>query len=172
MKFIFQPSLIFAILHLGGMRMNVIYISISGNTRSFVQRMQRIAEEENKNDPNAFIIHAKEIDDNTPEEAESEPFFACVPTYLEGGNGVDNGDQEILTESLRDYIEFQDNPELCLGVIGSGNKNFNEQYCLTAKQYAAQFNVPFLADFELRGTDNEIRSIYQLLCEKWQSATQ
>lgn len=150
--------------------MNVRYISISGNTRSFIQRLQRFAEEENKENSNALIIHAKEIDDNTPEEEETEPFFAFVPTYLEGGNGIDNGDQEILTESLRDYIDFKDNPRLCLGVIGSGNKNFNDQYCLTAKQYAQQFEIPFLADFELRGTNNEIQDIYQLLCQKWQTA--
>ncbi|GMA08437.1 ribonucleotide reductase assembly protein NrdI [Tetragenococcus halophilus subsp. flandriensis] len=148
--------------------MNVVYISISGNTRSFVQRLQRFAEE--KNNSNDLIIHAKEIDDNTPEEEETEPFFAFVPTYLEGGNGIDNGDQEILTESLRDYIEFKNNPNLCLGVIGSGNKNFNDQYCLTAKQYAEQFDIPFLADFELRGTNDEIQNIYQLLCKKWQAA--
>ncbi|AOF48601.1 class Ib ribonucleoside-diphosphate reductase assembly flavoprotein NrdI [Tetragenococcus halophilus] len=147
--------------------MNVVYISISGNTRSFVQRLQRFAEEKNVNE---LIIHAKEIDDNTPEEEETEPFFAFVPTYLEGGNGIDNGDQEILTESLRDYIEFKNNPNLCLGVIGSGNKNFNDQYCLTAKQYAEQFDIPFLADFELRGTNDEIQNIYHLLCEKWQAA--
>ncbi|AYW45461.1 class Ib ribonucleoside-diphosphate reductase assembly flavoprotein NrdI [Tetragenococcus koreensis] len=150
--------------------MNVRYISISGNTRSFIQRLQRFAEEENEKNPNDLIIHAKEIDDNTPEEAETEPFFAFVPTYLEGGNGIDNGDQEILTESLRDYIEFENNADHCLGVIGSGNKNFNDQYCLTAKQYAEQFNTPFLADFELRGTNNELATIYQLLCEKWQAA--
>ncbi|WP_061841212.1 class Ib ribonucleoside-diphosphate reductase assembly flavoprotein NrdI [Tetragenococcus halophilus] len=147
--------------------MNVVYISISGNTRSFVQRLQRFAEEKNVNE---LIIHAKEIDDNTPEEEETEPFFAFVPTYLEGGNGIDNGDQEILTESLRDYIEFKNNPNLCLGVIGSGNKNFNDQYCLTAKQYAEQFDILFLADFELRGTNDEIQNIYHLLCEKWQAA--
>ena len=147
--------------------MNIVYISISGNTRSFVQRLQRFAVEKNSNE---LIIHAKEIDDNTPEEEETEPFFAFVPTYLEGGNGIDNGDQEILTESLRDYIEFKNNPDLCLGVIGSGNKNFNDQYCLTAKQYAEQFDIPFLADFELRGTNDEIQNIYQLLCEKWQAA--
>lgn len=150
--------------------MNVRYISISGNTRSFIQRLQRLAEEEHEKDSNKPIIHTKEIDDNTPEEEETEPFFAFVPTYLEGGNGIDNGDQEILTESLRDYIEFKDNPKLCLGVIGSGNKNFNEQYCLTAKQYAQQFDIPFLADFELRGTNDEIYNIYQLLCEKWPAA--
>lgn len=147
--------------------MNILYISISGNTRSFVDRMQKLAAEKHTADPNAPIIHAKEIHDNTLETEEREPFFAIVPTYLEGGNGVDNGDQEILTESLRDYLAYQDNAKLCLGVVGSGNKNFNQQYCLTAKQYAQQFQLPFLADFELRGTNSELQHIYQLFCAEW-----
>jgi protein involved in ribonucleotide reduction len=50
-------------------------------------------------------------------------------------------------------------------VVGSGNKNFNHQYCLTAKQYAEQFNFPFLADYELRGTQADIERIYAILKE-------
>ncbi|OTE84042.1 ribonucleotide reductase assembly protein NrdI, partial [Escherichia coli] len=103
---------------------------------------------------------AKEIHDNSVFEQEDEPYVVFVPTYLEGGNGVDNGDQEILTETMREYIDYENNAALCLGVIGSGNKNFNYQYCLTAMQYAEQFSIPFLADFELRGTTQDIERIY------------
>lgn len=148
--------------------MNILYISISGNTRSFVTRMQDFAKQKHSENPDFPIIHAKEIHDNSLEQAETEPFFAVVPTYLEGGNGIDSGDKEILTEALRDYIAFEDNATLCLGVIGGGNKNFNCQYCLTAKQYAEQFQVPFLADFELRGNSNEIETIYVTLSKYWQ----
>ena len=98
-------------------------------------------------------------------ENETCDFFAFVPTYLEGGNGVDNGDVEILTEPFREYIRFGENAKKCLGVIGSGNRNFNHQYCLTAKQYAEEFKVPFIADFELRGTTQDVHNIYQKLIE-------
>ncbi|OTN77429.1 nrdI protein [Enterococcus sp. 8G7_MSG3316] len=141
--------------------MNLLYISISGNTRAFVNRLHAYAADQ----PAKHTWSVKEIHDNSIFEAETEPFVAFVPTYLEGGNGVDNGDQEILTETLREYIDFGDNATHCLGVIGSGNKNFNYQYCLTAKQYAAQFDVPFLADFELRGTNQDIETIYSILKE-------
>lgn len=147
--------------------MNILYISISGNTRSFVKRLQAFAQTKHDENPDFPIIHAKEIHDNSLEEAETDSFFVIVPTYLEGGNGIDNGDKEILTETLREYIEFDNNADHCLGVVGSGNKNFNHQYCLTAKQYAQQFNVPFLADFELRGNQEEIKTIYKILCEQW-----
>ena len=98
-------------------------------------------------------------------QQESEPFFTFVPTYLDGGNGLDNGDTEILTETMREYLEYEDNHTLCLGVVGSGNKNFNNQYCLTAKQYASQFGFPFLADYELRGTPADVERVYQKLVE-------
>lgn len=143
--------------------MKLIYISISGNTRSFAKRLAEYAAAQQATDPTAPTIILKEIDDNSPFEVETENFFAMVPTYLEGGNGVDNGDVEILTDVLRDYLDHQNNYRYCLGVIGSGNKNFNRQYCLTAKQYAAQFDFPFLADYELRGTTADVERIYQLL---------
>ncbi len=142
-------------------KMKLLYISISGNTRAFVNRLLAYADQQDT--PSTW--EAKEIHDNSVFEQEDEPYVVFVPTYLEGGNGVDNGDQEILTETMREYIDYENNAALCLGVIGSGNKNFNYQYCLTAMQYAEQFSITFLADFELRGTTQDIERIYACLKE-------
>ncbi len=57
---------------------------------------------------------------------------------------------EILTTDVADFIAYGDNASKCLGVVGSGNRNFNNQYCLTAKQYNNVL-VSMLADFEMRG---------------------
>lgn len=143
--------------------MNIYYMSISGNTRAFVTNLQKYAAAQNEIDSTNPTISLHAIDDNTLPNTIQEDFFVFVPTYLEGGNGVDNGDQEILTEALREYIAYEDNAQNCLGIVGSGNKNFNRQYCLTAKQYATQFNSPFLADYELRGTLKDVERIYHIL---------
>ena len=143
--------------------MNILYISISGNTKAFVKRLQAYAEEQHQADSTNPLIQAREISENSPFEAESSPFFTFVPTYLEGGNGVDNGDTEILTEVMREYLEYEENYRQCLGVVGSGNKNFNYQYCLTAKQYSEAFGFPFLADYELRGTTADLERVYKIL---------
>ncbi|MTD38641.1 class Ib ribonucleoside-diphosphate reductase assembly flavoprotein NrdI [Erwinia sp. CPCC 100877] len=140
--------------------MKILYISISGNTRSFVQRLAAYLESHYDTS-----IELKEIHENSVFEDEHEAFFTFVPTYLDGGNGVDNGDTEILTETMREYLEFHDNYRYCLGVIGSGNKNFNHQYCLTAKQYAEKFHFPFLADYELRGTQEDLERIAAALIQ-------
>lgn len=138
--------------------MKILYISISGNTRSFVKRLVDYADTQHN-----VQINVQEIHENSTFEDETEPFFTFVPTYLDGGNGVDNGDTEILTETMREYLDYHDNYRYCLGVVGSGNKNFNHQYCLTAKQYAEKFGFPFLADYELRGTQEDIEHVYRIL---------
>lgn len=140
------------------MKIRIIYISVSGNTRAFVKKLQSYGEE-------SCEIELVEVTDFSKFSKESEPFVAFVPTYLDGGNGQDNGTNEIMTNTLKEYIDFADNQKLCLGVVGSGNKNFNWQYCLTAKQYAESFDIPFLADYELRGTPADVQRIFEVLQE-------
>ncbi|HAP3322092.1 TPA: class Ib ribonucleoside-diphosphate reductase assembly flavoprotein NrdI, partial [Enterococcus faecalis] len=67
--------------------MNIRYISISGNTRSFVQRLTTYAEEQHQQNEKNPTITFKEISENSPLEVETEPFFTFVPTYLDGGDG-------------------------------------------------------------------------------------
>ena len=76
-----------------------------------------------------------------------------------------NGDVEILTNPLGDFIAAHGNHKRCFGIIGSGNRNFNNQYCLTAKQYSQRFGFPMLGDFELRGTQSDIERLAPIILE-------
>lgn len=136
----------------------LIYISLSGNTKSFVSRLKTYLEL--KSDYLIKTIDVKElVKDGQTFMAMSDYFVAFLPTYLEGGNGLDTGDVEILTTPLREFIAYADNYRYCYGIVGSGNKNFNHQYCLTAKQYAQQFGFPVLDNFELRGLADDVERI-------------
>lgn len=137
------------------MTITIIYISLSGNTESFVTRLSSYLKTWHQIDTK--LINIKELDHTT--FPVTEPFVTMLPTYLEGGNGVDNGDVEILTTPLGDFIAAHDNYKYCYGIIGSGNRNFNHQFCLTAKQYAKRFGFPVLDEFELRGTSSDIERI-------------
>ena len=141
------------------MKISLVYISLSGNTASFIKRLSAFLQERHEN----FVIELVYIKDMVKEErpfyAMSQPFVAFLPTYLEGGNGLDNGDVEILTNDLGDFIAFEENYKRCFGIVGSGNRNFNNQYCLTAKQYAERFDFPVLDTFELRGLNEDVKRI-------------
>ncbi|KRN29028.1 flavoprotein NrdI [Lactobacillus selangorensis] len=141
----------------------ILYISISGNTHAFIEELSDYAQQQHALNDNQPVIHAKEISDADAPERESHAYFAFVPTYLDGGNGIDNGVKELMTNSLGEYIAYDDNRTRCLGIVGSGNKNFNLQYCLTAKRYAHDYGFPFLDDYELRGTQSDVERIYATL---------
>ena len=128
-------------------KVSLVYISLSGNTESFCPSADRLfagAASKPRGREDSYQRLGKgraalfEMDN---------PFIAFLPTYLEGGNGVDNGDVEILTTDVGTLSPMVRMPASALGVIGSGNRNFNNQYCLTAKQYSERFRFPVLADF-------------------------
>ncbi len=112
-------------------------------------------------------IEATEISEQTDLLTKQSPFFCFVPTYLEG-NGIDNGVKELMTNVMGEYINYHDNAKQLIGVVGSGNKNFNEQYCLTARRYCEKFDAPFIDDYELRGVPADEARVYKKLVERLQ----
>ncbi|WP_395320192.1 class Ib ribonucleoside-diphosphate reductase assembly flavoprotein NrdI [Fructilactobacillus frigidiflavus] len=150
----------------------LIFISNTGNTRNFAENLVNYAQTQHQNDPALPLVTATEISEQTDFADETEPYFASVPTYLFGGDGTGDNVIEIMTTILGEYLAYHDNAQHCLGIIGSGNKNFNVQYCLTAKRYAKRFNVPFLADYELRGNDKDIKRIYADMVARTKEVTQ
>lgn len=145
--------------------LTVVFISLSGNTKSFVKRLSEYLK--SNQDIDIHQINVKELNHET--FPVKEPFLAVLPTYLEGGNGIDDGDVEILTNPLGDFIAAHDNYKNCFGIIGSGNRNFNHQYCLTAKQYSKRFGFPMIGDFELRGTQADIERLSAVILETYKN---
>ena len=141
------------------MKVAFVYISLSGNTQSFVKRLTAHLQAKHANLEVQEVNIKDMVKEGVPFFKMDTDFVAFLPTYLEGGNGLDTGDVEILTNDLGDFIAFENNVEKCLGIVGSGNKNFNNQYILTAKQYAERFGFPVLDDFELRGLQNDIERV-------------
>lgn len=137
----------------------IVYISLTGNTHNFVTRLVQHLQ---WTQPELQIatVNVKDLVRGQEDYFEvTTPCIAFLPTYLEGGNGVETGYTEILTNPLGDFLAYKNNYQQCLGIIGSGNRNFNMQFCLTAKQYAKRFAFPVLDEFELRGTDKDIERI-------------
>lgn len=140
--------------------LTLVYISLSGNTKSFINRLEKILSKYY----NISSLDIKElVHDNKNFYKLNNSFITFVPTYLEGGNGIDNGTKEILTTPLKNFISFEDNYKNCLGVVGSGNKNFNLQYCLTAKQYSNDFGFHLLDTFELRGNNEDLERVKNII---------
>lgn len=147
--------------------LTIVFISLSGNTLSFVKRLSQYLEDNYQIKTNPINIK----DQNHQTFPVEDTFVTILPTYLEGGNGIDSGDVEILTTPVRDFLQAHDNYRRCFGIIGSGNLNFNNQYCLTAKQYQERFGFPMLGDFEMRGTISDIERLAKIILEAREAFT-
>lgn len=140
-------------------KVRILYVSIEGNTRNFIQRLKSFF----KNYHDNYTVEGKEISDETEPKEEKIPFFIDVPTYLEGGTGTGPRVKEIFTNSLSEYLDYQKNYQKLIGIFGSGNQNFNVQFTLTAKRYAKKFNSPLLYKYEMLGTKKDVQKVGHII---------
>ncbi|WP_180370420.1 class Ib ribonucleoside-diphosphate reductase assembly flavoprotein NrdI, partial [Oenococcus oeni] len=66
-------------------KVRVLYISIEGNSRNFMERVEKYSKQKKEQNTNNIEIEAVEVSDSTDLVEEEKPFFINVPTYLEGG---------------------------------------------------------------------------------------
>jgi protein involved in ribonucleotide reduction len=126
----------------------VYFSSVSGNTRRFVEKLGRPADR--------IPLHAKD----DPLKA-TEPYVLVVPTYG-GGNGRGAVPKQVIR-----FLTDEGNPSLIRGVIGAGNTNFGEAYCLAGDIISAKCRVPHLYKFEVFGTEDDVRVVNEGLDTLW-----
>ncbi len=126
----------------------VYFSSVSGNTRRFVEKLGRPADR--------IPLHAKDA----PLKA-TEPYVLVVPTYG-GGNG-----QGAVPKQVIRFLNDEGNRSLIRGVIGAGNTNFGEAYCLAGDIISAKCRVPHLYRFEVFGTEDDVRVVNEGLDSLW-----
>ena len=92
-----------------------------------------------------------------------EPFVLVVPTYAAfDGRGA-------IARQVLSFLDAAGHGHLIRGVIGGGNTNFGDTYCLGARKIADQFQVPLLYRFELRGTSRDVQHIKTGLEKFWKT---
>jgi protein involved in ribonucleotide reduction len=126
----------------------VYFSSTSGNTARFVQKLGR---------PAARIpLHARD----EPLKV-TEPYVLCLPTY---GGGTTGG---AVPKQVIKFLNDETNRSLIRGVIGAGNMNFGEAYCLAGDIVARKCAVPHLYRFEVFGTPDDVRIVHDGLDAFW-----
>ena len=126
----------------------IYFSSASENTRRFVEKLGR--------DAARIPLHQREA-----ELVASEPFVLLVPTY--GGTG---GEGSVPKQVIR-FLNNPQNRDLIRGVIGAGNTNFGDNYCMAGDIIAFKCQIPHLYRFELMGTPEDVRLVNQGLDKFW-----
>lgn len=131
----------------------IYFSSASQNTSRFVSKLGR--------DAARIPLLAKDA----PLLA-TRPFVLVVPTY--GGTG---GEGSVPKQVIR-FLNNAQNRQLLRGVIGAGNTNFGDNYCMAGDIIAAKCLVPHLYRFELMGTPEDVTRVNQGLDTFWTRLSQ
>ena len=61
--------------------------------------------------------------------------------------------------SVVDFSTYKDNKKNLIGIIGCGNRNFNDLFAQTAKKIAVTLEVPILYLLEFSGTNEDVKKV-------------
>ncbi|MCH8559104.1 class Ib ribonucleoside-diphosphate reductase assembly flavoprotein NrdI [Nesterenkonia sp. LB17] len=129
----------------------IYFSSVSNNTHRFVEKLQRGAGE---------VARLPLLTRDETLEAE-QPFVLVLPSY-----GADAGEGSVPKQVIK-FLNVESNRNLLRGVIGAGNTNFHESYCIAGDIVAAKCGVPHLYRFELMGTPEDVATVEMGLEEFW-----
>ncbi|WP_071130763.1 class Ib ribonucleoside-diphosphate reductase assembly flavoprotein NrdI [Enterococcus timonensis] len=125
--------------------MKIIYFSVAGQTRRFIQKSP--------------FTNTLEITPLDPFKAIKEPFILITPTY-----------EREITDPVFEFLAYEENARYCMGLVGTGNRNFAELFIFTAKDLAKEFQLPILYSFEFSGTTRDIEKLTEVV-EQLESQT-
>lgn len=118
--------------------MLIVYMSVVGNTRKFVQKLG---------------LPTLEITPDNCFTEVDEPYLMVVPTY-----------DIYTTDIMNDFIESGENQSYCRGVVGGGNRNFGKDlFCYTAQDLALDYAIPLLHCFEFMGSDYDVNKVKEIV---------
>ncbi len=126
----------------------VYFSSVSGNTRRFVESLDRPA--------SRIPIYARD-----EKLKATQPFVLVLPTY--GGGGLGGA----VPKQVIHFLNDEQNRSLIRGVIAAGNTNFGEAYCLAGDIVARKTGTPLLYRFEVFGTPDDREAVQIGLDRLW-----
>lgn len=115
----------------------VAFYSITGQTKKFVVKTG---------------LTAHEITDDWPQYDMKEKYILITPSY-----------QDFMMDSLVDFLNYKNNKENLVGLIGCGNRNFNDLFAQTAKKLSVTLKVPILYLLEFSGTSKDVENVRNIV---------
>lgn len=127
----------------------IYFSSASDNTHRFVRKLG---------------VEATRLPLYTREETveADQDYVLVLPTY---GSGA--GEGGAVPKQVIKFLNVPGNRERIRGVIGSGNTNFHDSYCLAADVVARKCRTQVLYRFELMGTPEDVLAVTHGLDNFW-----
>lgn len=115
----------------------IAFYSITGQTKKFIVKTG---------------LDAHEITDDFPQYDMKGKYILITPSY-----------QDFMMDSLVDFLNYKDNKKNLVGLIGCGNRNFNDLFAQTAKKLSVTLKVPILYLLEFSGTSKDVQNVRDIV---------
>lgn len=130
--------------------MEIVYFSnYSGNTKRFVEKLG---------------IKATQIpvkwNADSPLLVDKE-YVLILPTY-----GAGRGTYAVPLSVIK-FLNIPGNRSNAVAVIGTGNTNFGEHYCLAAEIISDKLKIPLLHRVEILGTQDDVEQVTERIQQLW-----
>ena len=106
---------------------------------------------------------AEALNTNTVELADYDcvsPYVLMCPTYDQPRGGFTPRPVQLFLE---------EHAHLMVGVIGTGNLNFQEYYCQAGKDISKEHGVPIVHRIDIMGSEDDYRTIDAGMTQHWQT---
>lgn len=120
----------------------IVYMSLTGQTRKFIERIDGAESIEITKDDFEFEM--------------TEPYILVTPSY-------EINVLPFVVKTWGKFIRLGNNKELCQGIFGGGNRNFAELFGITGRMISNKFDIPVLHEFEFQGSEYDIEKIEGVL---------
>jgi protein involved in ribonucleotide reduction len=130
--------------------LEIVYFSnYSGNTKRFVEKLE---------------IKATQIpvkwNADSPLLVDKE-YVLILPTY-----GAGRGTYAVPLSVIK-FLNIPGNRDNAIAVIGTGNTNFGEHYCLAAEIISDKLKIPLLHRVEILGTQDDVEQVTERIQQLW-----
>ncbi|MDQ1237200.1 MAG: class Ib ribonucleoside-diphosphate reductase assembly flavoprotein NrdI [Wigglesworthia glossinidia] len=125
----------------------IYFSSISENTHRFIKKLCLPATRISLNVKKVLQIHT--------------PYILVLPSYNNKSKNI------IIPNQVIKFLKILPNRFFLRGVIGSGNKNFGSDFCISSMFISKKYNVPLLYKFELLGNPTDVLRVKQAINEFW-----
>lgn len=127
----------------------VYFSSVSENTKRFVDKLPFSS------------VRLPLLSSEVEKISVDHPYILVTPSYGAGHQG------NAVPKQIGRFFRKPEHRNLCVGIIGGGNRNFGEYYQYAARFLASALGVPMLYGFEISGTKRDAEEVSSLLDSEW-----
>lgn len=127
----------------------VYFSNVSENTHRFMERLSAAAEFSD------IRVDALRLPLKGDPPSVREDYVLVVPAY-----GTERNNH--IPPQVKKFLNDEVSRSYCVGVVGTGNINFGEEYAVSGDILSHKLQVPLLWKFELSGFDEDISMMLRL----------